>query len=203
MSASLNSLFSVAHRVRVASAEDNTHALLRSRTVCTAQESGHRRGTTGLGGDSHRTPKNALRISNGLVFDQHRALHVPLRQREHELPHPARCQRIGRDSSSDLHGIRQCHYLLSARSRLICPCLAASVPQSGGAGGTQLGAQSQSECNNIKFGVRWVMSYANAVKTKTYCIYEAPSKGAIRKAAAANALPVDSITEAPVTLLPK
>lgn len=56
--------------------------------------------------------------------------------------------------------------------------------------------------NNSKYGVRWVMSYANAAKTKTYCIYEAPSKAAIRKAAAANALPVDSITEVPVTLLP-
>lgn len=57
--------------------------------------------------------------------------------------------------------------------------------------------------NNAKFGVRWVMSYANAAKTKTYCIYEAPSETAIRKAAAANALPVDSITEVPVTLQPK
>jgi Nickel responsive protein SCO4226-like len=57
--------------------------------------------------------------------------------------------------------------------------------------------------NNAKFGVRWVMSYANAAKTKTYCIYEARSEAAIRKAAAANALPVDSITEVPVTLEPK
>jgi hypothetical protein len=57
--------------------------------------------------------------------------------------------------------------------------------------------------NNAKFGVRWVMSYANAAKTKTFCIYEAPSEAAIRKAAAANALPVDSITEVPVTLQPK
>jgi hypothetical protein len=57
--------------------------------------------------------------------------------------------------------------------------------------------------NNAKFGVRWVISYANAAKTKTFCIYEAPSEAAIRKAAAANALPVDSITEVPVTLQPK
>jgi Protein of unknown function (DUF4242) len=47
------------------------------------------------------------------------------------------------------------------------------------------------------------MSYANAAKTKTYCIYEGPSETAIRKAATANALPIDSITEVPVTLLPK
>jgi hypothetical protein len=56
---------------------------------------------------------------------------------------------------------------------------------------------------NSKFGVHWVVSYANAQKTKTYCVYEGPSEAAIRKAAAANALPVDSITEVPVTLDPK
>jgi len=47
------------------------------------------------------------------------------------------------------------------------------------------------------------MSYANAAKTKTYCIYEGPDEAAVRNAAAANKLPVDSITEVPVTLLPK
>jgi hypothetical protein len=57
--------------------------------------------------------------------------------------------------------------------------------------------------NNAKFRVHWLMSYANAAKTKTYCIYEGPSEAAVRKAATANALPVDSITEVPVTLLPK
>jgi len=57
--------------------------------------------------------------------------------------------------------------------------------------------------NNSKFGVRWLMSYANAAKTKTYCVYEGPSEVAIRKAATANGLPVDSVTEVPVTLLPK
>jgi Protein of unknown function (DUF4242) len=51
--------------------------------------------------------------------------------------------------------------------------------------------------------VRWLMSYANAAKTKTYCVYEGPSEDAIRKAASANGLPVDSITEVPVTLLPQ
>ncbi len=56
---------------------------------------------------------------------------------------------------------------------------------------------------NAKYGVHWLLSYANASKTKTYCIYEGPSEGAVRKAATANALPIDSITEVPVTLLPK
>jgi hypothetical protein len=57
--------------------------------------------------------------------------------------------------------------------------------------------------NNTKFGVHWLMSYANSAKTKTYCVYEGPSEAAIREAAIANSLPVDSVTEVPVTLLPK
>lgn len=56
---------------------------------------------------------------------------------------------------------------------------------------------------NAGFGVHWVMSYANADKTKTFCIYEGPNEDAIRKAATANNIPVDSITEVPVTLEPQ
>ena len=56
--------------------------------------------------------------------------------------------------------------------------------------------------NNASVGVRWVESYANAQKTRTFCIYEGPSEDAVRKAAQLNGLPVDSITEVPVTLLP-
>jgi hypothetical protein len=57
--------------------------------------------------------------------------------------------------------------------------------------------------NNASVGVRWVQSYANADETKTFCVYEAPSEAAVRKAAELNKLPVDSITEVPVTLSPK
>ncbi len=57
--------------------------------------------------------------------------------------------------------------------------------------------------NNATVGVRWIQSYANADKTKTFCVYEGPSETAIRKAAALNALPVDSVTEVPVTLSPQ
>lgn len=57
--------------------------------------------------------------------------------------------------------------------------------------------------NNASVGVRWVESYANAQKTKTFCVYEGPNEAAIRKAAQLNKLPVDSITEVPVTLLPQ
>ena len=57
--------------------------------------------------------------------------------------------------------------------------------------------------NNASVGVRWVQSYANAAKTKTYCIYEGPNEAAVRKAAQLNKLPVDSVTEVPVDLTPQ
>lgn len=56
---------------------------------------------------------------------------------------------------------------------------------------------------NAKFGVTWVMSFATPDKTKTYCVYLGPNEAAIRSAAAANQLPVDAVTEVPVTLDPK
>jgi hypothetical protein len=56
---------------------------------------------------------------------------------------------------------------------------------------------------NAKYGVKWVTSYANADETKTYCIYKGPSEAAVRDAAKANGIPVDSVTEVPVTLTPK
>ena len=67
-----------------------------------------------------------------------------------------------------------------------------------------LDAAQKKEVNrtNALFGVRWVMSYATPDKTKTYCIYIAPNELAIRGAAKANHLPVDSITEVPITLEP-
>lgn len=52
--------------------------------------------------------------------------------------------------------------------------------------------------NNAKVGVRWLHSYANEDKTRTYCLYEGPSESAIRESAKLNALPIDSITEVPV-----
>jgi hypothetical protein len=56
--------------------------------------------------------------------------------------------------------------------------------------------------NNASVGVRWVESYANADQTKTYCVYEGPNEAAVRKAAELNQLPVDRVTEVPVTLKP-
>ena len=62
------------------------------------------------------------------------------------------------------------------------------------------GAKAAVNATNARHGVRWIMSYANADRTKTYCIYEGPSEAAIREAARANHMTVDSIAEAPGTL---
>lgn len=56
--------------------------------------------------------------------------------------------------------------------------------------------------NNASVGVKWIKSFANADRTRTYCLYEGPSEDAIRQAAALNNLPVDSVTEVPVDLTP-
>ena len=51
--------------------------------------------------------------------------------------------------------------------------------------------------NNQSLDVNWEKSYANADKTKTYCVYTAPSESAVREAARLNGLPVDVVTEIP------
>jgi hypothetical protein len=52
--------------------------------------------------------------------------------------------------------------------------------------------------NNMQHQVTWVHSYVTKDKKKTFCIYEAPSSDAIRKAARSNNLPVDEITQVDV-----
>ncbi len=69
--------------------------------------------------------------------------------------------------------------------------------------GLDAAAKEKVNANNATVGVRWIKSYATADKTKTFCIYDAPSEAAVRKAAVLNGLPVDSVAEVPVTLLPK
>jgi hypothetical protein len=49
--------------------------------------------------------------------------------------------------------------------------------------------------NNAKDGVTWVHSYVTGDKTKTFCVYDAPSPEAVHSAAQRNGLPVDKITE--------
>lgn len=65
-----------------------------------------------------------------------------------------------------------------------------------------LDADTKAKVNqtNARFGVKWLMSFATGDKTKTFCIYEGPTEDAIRQAARANKLPIDTITEVPVTL---
>jgi hypothetical protein len=48
---------------------------------------------------------------------------------------------------------------------------------------------------NDEEGVRWLYSFLSADKRKTYCLYEAPSPEAIRRAAARAGLPTDVVVE--------
>lgn len=52
--------------------------------------------------------------------------------------------------------------------------------------------------NNAEDQVTWVQSYVSQDKKKTFCIYDAPSAEAIRKAAKQNKLPVDNIIQVTV-----
>jgi uncharacterized protein DUF4242 len=49
--------------------------------------------------------------------------------------------------------------------------------------------------HNADHGVTWVHSYVSADKLKTFCVYDAPDPESVRRTAALNELPVDSITE--------
>jgi Protein of unknown function (DUF4242) len=48
---------------------------------------------------------------------------------------------------------------------------------------------------NDEEGVRWLYSFLSSDKRKTYCLYEAPSAEAIRRAAQRAGLPADVIVE--------
>jgi Protein of unknown function (DUF4242) len=48
---------------------------------------------------------------------------------------------------------------------------------------------------NAEEGVTWVHSYVSDDKTRSFCVYDAPTPEAIRKTAARNQLPVCQITE--------
>jgi Nickel responsive protein SCO4226-like len=55
---------------------------------------------------------------------------------------------------------------------------------------------------NDEEGVRWLYSFLSADKRKTYCLYEADSPEAIRRAATRAGLPADVIVEVTERLLP-
>jgi hypothetical protein len=51
---------------------------------------------------------------------------------------------------------------------------------------------------NAEEQVTWICSFVSDDKTRTFCIYDAPTPEAIRKTAARNELPVDEITRVSV-----
>lgn len=55
---------------------------------------------------------------------------------------------------------------------------------------------------NDEEGIRWLYSFLSADKRKTYCLYEAPSPEAIRRAAKRAGLPADVIIEVTDRILP-
>jgi hypothetical protein len=61
--------------------------------------------------------------------------------------------------------------------------------------GVDANAKQKVNANNKSVDVNWEKSYANADKTKTYCVYTGPSENAVREAAKLNGLPVDVVTE--------
>lgn len=48
---------------------------------------------------------------------------------------------------------------------------------------------------NDEEGVRWLYSFLSVDRRKTYCLYEAPSVEAIRRAAVRSGLPADVVIE--------
>src|SRR6478735_10498185 len=66
--------------------------------------------------------------------------------------------------------------------------------------GVDAAVKQKVNTNNQSLGVNWEKSYANAEKTKTYCVYTGPSEAAVREAAKLNGLPVDVVTEIPADL---
>jgi hypothetical protein len=56
-------------------------------------------------------------------------------------------------------------------------------------------ASDQVQQINDAEGVKWIFSFLSADKRKTYCLYEAPSAEAIRRAAERAGIPADVITQ--------
>src|SRR5919199_453507 len=61
------------------------------------------------------------------------------------------------------------------------------------------GAEGAEACGgvtqrNAAEGVTWIHSYVSDDRRTTYCVYDAPTPEAVRRAAAGNGLPVDRIT---------
>ena len=63
------------------------------------------------------------------------------------------------------------------------------------------GAEGVNRINDEE-DVRWLMAFLSADKRKSYCLYEAESADAIRRAAERAGLPADVITELSAKVLP-
>ncbi len=66
--------------------------------------------------------------------------------------------------------------------------------------GVDAATKQKVNATNKSLGVNWEKSYANAAKTKTYCVYTGPSENAVREAAKLNGLPVDTVVEIPADI---
>ncbi|HEU5135293.1 MAG TPA: nickel-binding protein, partial [Steroidobacteraceae bacterium] len=66
--------------------------------------------------------------------------------------------------------------------------------------GVDAAAKKKVNANNATLNVTWEKSYANADKTKTYCVYDGPSEAAVREAAKLSGMPVDNVTEIPTDI---
>ena len=66
--------------------------------------------------------------------------------------------------------------------------------------GVDAAAKKKVNDNNATLNVTWEKSYANADKTKTYCVYDGPSEAAVREAAKLSGMPVDNVTEIPADI---
>ena len=51
---------------------------------------------------------------------------------------------------------------------------------------------------NAQEGVTWISSFVSEDRSRSFCVYDAPTPEAIRKTAARNRLPVDEITRVTV-----
>jgi uncharacterized protein DUF4242 len=68
----------------------------------------------------------------------------------------------------------------------------------------ELSAEVAVDVNRINDdeGVRWLYSFLSADKRKTYCLYEAPTADAIRRAAERAGLPADVVVEVSAMVQP-
>ncbi len=63
-----------------------------------------------------------------------------------------------------------------------------------GPGGDEIERNSFLENNKLD-GVTWVVTYVVPGRNKAFCIYDAPSPEALRRAAQRNGLPIDRISQ--------